>query len=161
MVVNTVLMPYFLQTLRWSSLSPATYSRQMMYLGSSSVSCLLPLQFAAVVTISILRQQLTKVKDVDPLLKRAGVVYKIPCSCGQEYIGETKRTSLETRLKEHQAATRRGETEKSAIAEHAWAKQHHPLWDETTILDQARNNNTLLIKEAFHITLTRPQKLLN
>ena len=77
-------------------------------------------------TISTLRQQLTRVKDVDPLLKRAGVVYKIPCSCGQEYIGETKRT-LETRLKEHQAATRRGETEKSAIAEHAWAKQHLSL----------------------------------
>ena len=49
-------------------------------------------------TISTLRQQLTRVKDMDPLLKRAGVVYKIPCSCGQE--------TLETRLKEHQAVTR-------------------------------------------------------
>ena len=41
-------------------------------------------------TVSTLRQQLTKVKDVDPLLSRAGVVYSIPCSdCEQYYIGET------------------------------------------------------------------------
>jgi len=36
-------------------------------------------------------RQLTRVKDVDPLLSRAGVVYKVPCSCGKKYIGETKR----------------------------------------------------------------------
>ena len=41
-------------------------------------------------TTSTLRQQFTRVKDVDPLLSRAGVVYKIPCSCGKRYIGETK-----------------------------------------------------------------------
>ena len=38
------------------------------------------------------------------------------CSCGHVYIGETKK-ALETRIKEHKAATRRGEIEKSAIAE--------------------------------------------
>ena len=46
-----------------------------------------------------------------------------------EYIGETKR-NLESHLKEHQVATRRAETEKSALEEHAWAKQHCPSWDE-------------------------------
>ena len=88
------------------------------------------------------------------------MVYRIPCSCGQEYIGETRR-SLESRLKEHQAATRRGETEKSAVAEHAWTHQHRPLWDETAILDQARSNSTLLIKEAFYILTAEREKLLN
>ena len=35
-----------------------------------------------------------------------------------------------------------------------WA-QHHPiLWEETSVLDQAKNNTTLLIKEALHIRLT-------
>ena len=68
--------------------------------------------------ISTLRQQLTRVKDVDPPLRKAGVVYKVPCSCGKQYIGETKR-ALRTRKKEHQSATRRGETEKSTIAKHA------------------------------------------
>ncbi|ETW93509.1 MAG: hypothetical protein ETSY2_51300 [Candidatus Entotheonella gemina] len=80
-------------------------------------------------------------------------MYRIPCSCGKEYIGETKR-ALRTRLKEHQAATRRGETEKSAIAEHAWAEQHCPAWDEVTILEQAEREDILRIKEAFCIALT-------
>lgn len=112
-------------------------------------------------TVSTLRQQLTKVKDVDPLLSRAGVVYSIPCSdCEQYYIGETKR-ALGTRLKEHQANTRRGETEKSAIAEHAWKKDHRPAWDETSILAQARNENTLRIKEAFCIMTAEQEKILN
>ena len=31
------------------------------------------------------------VKDVDPLLSRTGVVYRVPCSCEKECIGETKR----------------------------------------------------------------------
>ena len=67
---------------------------------------------------STLRRQLMRVKDQDPLEKKLGVVYQIPCSCGHVYIGETKR-AVETCIKEHKAATRRGETEKSAIAEHA------------------------------------------
>ena len=44
--------------------------------------------------------------------------------------------------------------EKSAIAEHAWGQQHPILWEETSVLDQAKNNTTLLIKEALHICLT-------
>ena len=61
---------------------------------------------------------LTKVKDTLPG-KQSNVVYRIPCSCGQVYIGETKQR-LETRLKEHQDACERGMMEKSAVAEHAW-----------------------------------------
>ena len=34
-------------------------------------------------TTYTLGQQLTKVKDTDPTLKRLSVVYCIPCSCGQ------------------------------------------------------------------------------
>jgi hypothetical protein len=41
--------------------------------------------------------------------------------------GETKR-ALERRVKEHKAATRRGELEKSAIAEHAWSHHHQMVW---------------------------------
>ena len=84
-------------------------------------------------TVSTLRQQLTRVKDVDPPLRKAGMVYKVPCSCVKEYIGETKR-ALETRIKEHQSTTRGGETEKSAIAERAWT-EHHPAWEKTTTVD--------------------------
>ena len=111
-------------------------------------------------TTSTLSPQFTRVKDVDPLLSRAGVVYKIPCSCGKKYIGETKR-ALGTRLKEHQAATRRGEVEKSAIAEHASAEQHQPLWEEISILEQADRDDVLRIKEAFCIATAEHQKSLN
>ena len=65
-------------------------------------------------------------------------MYKIPCECGQDYIGETKRT-LAAHLMEHQTATRRGETETSAIVAHAWMHPYCPLWDEISIVDQARN----------------------
>ena len=68
-------------------------------------------------TTSTLRQQLTRVKDRILLLSLAGVVCRVPCGCGIEYIGETKRT-LATRLKEHQSTTRCGEVGISAIAEH-------------------------------------------
>ena len=47
-----------------------------------------------------LRCMLTKVKDTLALEKRSKVVYRVPCSCGKTYIGETRRR-LETRMKEH------------------------------------------------------------
>ena len=116
--------------------------------------------FCSVKTVSTLQQQLTRVKDIVPDLGRVGVVYKIPCECGQDYIGEPKRV-LGTHLKEHQAAMRRGETEKSAIAEHAWTYQHCPLWDKISAVDVARKNNLLQIKEVFHILLTEQKRLIN
>ena len=64
----------------------------------------------AFTTISRLRQQLARVKDVDPPLSKAVMACRVLCSCGKEYIGETRR-ALGTRIKEHQSATRRGETE--------------------------------------------------
>ena len=109
---------------------------------------------------STLRGQLMRVKDRDPLEKKSNVVYQVPCTCGRVYIGETKR-ALEVRIKEHQAATRRGELEKSAIAKHAWNHHHQILWDDTKVLDEATNNSTLLLKEAIHIHLAATDTLLN
>ena len=112
-------------------------------------------------TVSTLRKHLTRVKDRDPLLRKSGVVYNIPCSsCSMQYIGETRR-ALETRLKEHQAATRRGELERSALAEHAWTEHHLPAWDEVAVLEEARNDKMLRIKEALCIALAEQQQLLN
>ena len=51
--------------------------------------------------------------------------------------------------------------EKSAIAEHAWAEQHRPAWDEITILEQARREDLLRIKEAFCIAVADKEKSLN
>ena len=100
-----------------------------------------------------LRSMLTKVKDALPPEKQSRVVYRIPCSCGKVYIGETIRR-LETRTKEHQDACRKGMTEKSAIAEHAW-ENHHPInWEETSVVDRARRHGELMLKEALHIQMT-------
>ena len=80
---------------------------------------------------------LTKVKDPLMMEKQAKVVYRIPCSCGEAYIGETVRR-LETRVKEHRDACQKGALEKSALVEHAW-KNHHPIqWEEVSVDDQAR-----------------------
>ncbi|XP_076390580.1 uncharacterized protein LOC105662853 [Megachile rotundata] len=51
-------------------------------------------------------QLLTSPKDPQPQLSTPGV-YKIPCSCGQIYIGETGR-SVNTRLTEHECCARLG-----------------------------------------------------
>ena len=45
-----------------------------------------------------------------------------------------------------------GSREKLAnyTVEHAWGQYHPILWEETSMLDQAKNNTRLLIKEASH-----------
>ena len=82
------------------------------------------------------------------------MTYRIPCRCGKEYIGETKR-ALGTLIKEHQSATRREETGKSAIVEHASAEQHHCIWDQTSVTEQAKSVDILQIKEAFCIIVAK------
>ena len=45
-------------------------------------------------------------KDIDPILKKSGVIYRYKCDrveCDEEYIGESSRTFGE-RFKEHQKA---------------------------------------------------------
>ena len=83
-----------------------------------------------------LRGLLTKVKDPLPIKKQANVVYEVPCTCGQVYIGETRRR-LGTRLKEHRDTCRKGLTDKSAVAEHAWTNGHPIRWDATKVLQRA------------------------
>ena len=80
------------------------------------------------------------------------IVYGIPCSCSKVYIGEIVRR-LKKRIKEQKDACRKGATEKSTVAEHAWTNQHPILWDETTVIDQARRQTELFLKEALHIHL--------
>ena len=49
-------------------------------------------------TSTTLRHELCRTEDSDSMMMQSGVVYEIPCNCGQSYIGETKR-ALGTRLK--------------------------------------------------------------
>ena len=61
-------------------------------------------------------------------------------------------------MKEHRDACQKGALEKSALAEHAWENHHPTKWEEATVIDQARTNKELLLKEAIHIRLQHPLK---
>ena len=107
-----------------------------------------------------LRSLLTKVKDPLPKEKLAGVVYQIPCQCGKVYVGETHRR-LETRVKEHRDACNKGDTGKSAIAEHQWDQQYQVNWEGTRVLDRASRPVQLRVKEALYIQRTPTNNRLN
>ena len=91
---------------------------------------------------------------------RSGTVYKVPCTCGKYYIGESIRR-LETRLAEHKEACYKGDTHKSTIADHAWSEQHAIEWDNTTVIDRSSNRMNLMLKEALHIQLGPKQQQMN
>ena len=96
-----------------------------------------------------LRSMLPKAKNALPVEKQANVVYRIPCSCGKAYIGETKRR-LETRLREHQDACQTQALQKSAVVEHSWGS-HLPInWKDTLVVDRARRPEELLLKVAIN-----------
>ncbi|XP_024882522.1 uncharacterized protein LOC112461499 [Temnothorax curvispinosus] len=77
-------------------------------------------------------QLLPNPKDQRPRLETPGV-YKIPCSCGKVYIGETGR-KISTRIKEHQRCTKYGHFSQSALAEHWMETGHSVQYDKTTML---------------------------
>ena len=91
---------------------------------------------------------LTRVKNPIPYEKKKGV-YKVDCSCGNTYIGETGRT-LDARLKEHQRAVKVN-NRSNGIAVHVNNTVHDIDWDSTEVIDQEENWRKRKIKEALHI----------
>ena len=93
---------------------------------------------------------MTLPKDkVDPALN-CGVVYKIPCNdCNRSYTGQTGN-SLQTRLKQHQAAVRLIQPNKSALAEHAIEEGHSVDWSSAEIVCHEKNYHERLFLEAWH-----------
>ena len=65
-------------------------------------------------------------------------VYKVTCSCGLNYIGETGH-SLKVRMKEHGADIRNQSIHTSALAEHSKKTRHHIYLEETSMV--ARENH--------------------
>ena len=96
-----------------------------------------------------LGQKLVRVKDRVPPLMSSGV-YEIPCSCGHSYIGETGRT-VDERLREHIRHYKYNNTNKSAIALHAWKTGHAILFDDTRLLAREDRWGTRRVKEAVEI----------
>ena len=95
------------------------------------------------------------IKDAVPLDKKNDMVYKVPCqNCQAVYIGETLRL-LPTRLQEHQHHTRKGQVQRSAIAEHACSLQHRFNWNGADVIDHELDWRLRKLKEALHICVEK------
>jgi len=84
--------------------------------------------------------------------KQDGVVYKIPCECGEVYIGETGR-AMQDRIKEHDKDIRLARTQTSADSEHANETGHLPFWKEVKFIERDPYWYTRRVKEAIHMRL--------
>ena len=88
-------------------------------------------------------------KKTDQPDQLRGVVYEIPSSdCDQTYVGQTKN-SLQTRLKQHRAACRHLQKEKSALAEHCIDHDHRIDWAGAKIVTRQEGWHRRLFEEAF------------
>ena len=93
-------------------------------------------------------------KDRPSKEKTKGVVYRIPCKdCDQCYIGQTGN-SFDMRIKQHKAALRLMQEEKSAVASHALNHDHHIGWEEAEILKQQSDYRKRMFSETWHIEKT-------
>ena len=75
-------------------------------------------------------------------------------------IGETGRTT-NTRVKEHKAACRLVNFDRSAVAEHAWKDGHVIEWNEVEVLDKATDERQRRVKEALYIRMAPPGVRMN
>ena len=81
-----------------------------------------------------------------------GVVYEISCrDCDKVYVGQTKN-SLDTRMKQHRAACRSMQIEKSALAQHAIEEGHSIDWEGAKVVVKETRWRQRLFAEAFHTT---------
>ncbi|KAJ4434821.1 hypothetical protein ANN_23392 [Periplaneta americana] len=101
---------------------------------------------------SKIRSHLRQVKDSQGL--RTPGIYKIPCECGEVYIGQTGRT-IEDRIKEHKRSLRLYYPEKSAVAQHSIEKEHKILFDHTKVINKSSHYWDRTIKEAIEIKLEK------
>ena len=77
-------------------------------------------------------------------------MYRIPCSCGSVYIGETGR-SVSTRISEHERCVRGHHSSKSAVAEHSLQIGHNILFREAKALSHSPFFYQRKIREGIEI----------
>ena len=89
-------------------------------------------------------------KDKQPLLMKSGIVYKLTCSCGSTYIGQTRRNLL-IRIKEHVTS------EKSEVCKHLLLNPSHRVdFNTPTILGSENDTARMLILESLFIQEQTP-----
>jgi hypothetical protein len=107
-------------------------------------------------TCGTIRQMMRSVKDNIDRQQLKGV-YKIDCSCGKSYIGETGR-SLKIRLKEHVADIKNERSRTSALVEHSSKTKHHVCVEDAKVIAREDNYHKRKIREAIEI-MKFPQNL--
>jgi DNA-binding transcriptional MerR regulator len=88
----------------------------------------------------------------DKLSLRTSGIYRIPCECGEVYVGQTGRT-IEARFKEHRRHVRLNQPERSAVAENSVTKYHRIDLDGASKLGTATRHMDRLLMEAIEIRL--------
>ena len=83
-------------------------------------------------------------KPPTPKDQVTGVIYQIPCECGDNYIGKTSKT-LNERLKEHQRGIRRMDKNNS-VAVHVRDTGHNISWENAKIMLKEDNKMRRKIK---------------
>ena len=80
------------------------------------------------------------------------MIYEIPCGdCNDLYIGESGR-SMDVRLVEHKRNVRKGEVERSAVAEHVVLTGHRIDWEKARIVDKSSKYWQRRVKEVVYIS---------
>ena len=90
-------------------------------------------------------------KDIDPMMKKSGVIYSYKCGrveCDEENIGQSSRTFVE-RFKEHQKAP-------SHIFDHFSTTGHSISVENFNIVGREEQNLKRAIKEALYIRVNNP-----
>ncbi len=99
--------------------------------------------------INTIRNMIDSGKDrIDP--KQQKGVYSIPCSRGNEYIGEAGR-SVGIRFKEHITDIARNRTWKSSLSEHAFSSSYYICMENAKIVHKETHYLKRRIKEAIEI----------
>ena len=95
-----------------------------------------------------------KDEECQPKMYRHNVVYKLNCSCGSVYIGQTRR-NLQSRLDEHNPKIKLNQ--ESDVTNHLLENPSHIInFDSPDILCSSCSVNELLIKETLLIQLYQP-----
>ena len=90
-----------------------------------------------------------KFNNRQALLHNAGVAYKLNCSCGQSYIGQTHR-NLATRIQEHVPNGK--QIQESDVAKHLLRNPNRKInFDSLEILGHSNSRRKLRIKETLLI----------
>ncbi|XP_044585993.1 uncharacterized protein LOC123266030 [Cotesia glomerata] len=95
----------------------------------------------------------SRLKDPVDKMDRSFVVYKIPCTCGKVYIGQTKQ-KLKKRLYQHSVDCRPEsllKPNRTALADHHFDREHNFQFDATEILDYETHYFKRNVSEMFFI----------